>query len=96
MNKNTPDLWDKVWQKEMSQDNDIFIIQKEEHSIRWIRMSKIMFQQFNSFDNLKVIEIGAGRGTHAVLMAKNGADVTVLTTPIKLLQELAPFSREIM
>ena len=89
--KNTPDLWDKVWQKEMSQDNDIFIIQKEEHSIRWIRMSKIMFQQFNSFDNLKVIEIGAGRGTHAVLMAKNGADVTVLDYSDKALTRARTF-----
>ncbi|MDP3013766.1 MAG: class I SAM-dependent methyltransferase [Candidatus Subteraquimicrobiales bacterium] len=37
-----------------------------------------MLKEFNSFDNLKVIEIGAGAGTNAALMAKRGARVTVL------------------
>ena len=89
--KNTPDLWDKLWDKEVSQDNDVFIIQKEEHSIRWKRILKIIYQQFNSFENLKVIEIGAGKGTYAALMAKKGADVTILDYSDKALTKARIF-----
>lgn len=78
MKKNTPQLWDEVWEDGSTTEEDIYNLIKEENSIRWQRIERIVLKEFNSFDNLKVIEIGAGSGTNAALMAKRGAKVTVL------------------
>lgn len=74
---NTPQIWD-AWHKPMSLDEDIYYLIKEENSIRWQRMEKIVTEQFGGFKGLRVIEIGSGVGTNAALMAKRGAQVTVL------------------
>jgi 2-polyprenyl-3-methyl-5-hydroxy-6-metoxy-1,4-benzoquinol methylase len=78
MKKNTNQLWDNLWEKNTSAKEDIFNLAKEENCIRWIRLEKIVLDNFGSFKDLKVIEIGAGAGTNAALMAKKGAKVTVL------------------
>ncbi len=78
MKKNTPQLWDKVWKKDISIEEDIFNLAKEGYSIRWQRIERIVLKEFGSFNNLKVIEIGAGAGTNAALAAKRGAKVTIL------------------
>lgn len=78
MKKNSPQLWDKVWEGNTSTEEDGFNLTKEENSIRWQRVEKIVLQEFGSFNNLKVIEIGAGAGTNGALMAKRGAKVTLL------------------
>jgi 2-polyprenyl-3-methyl-5-hydroxy-6-metoxy-1,4-benzoquinol methylase len=78
MKKNTPQLWDKVWEKDTSVEEDIFKLVKEENCVRWQRIEKIILKEFGSFNNLKIIEIGAGVGTNAALTAKGGAEVTIL------------------
>ena len=79
MENNTPQLWDKSWKKALaSPGEDIFKLAKEENSIRWQRIEKIVLEEFGFFNNLKVIEIGSGVGTYAALMAKRGAKVTIL------------------
>lgn len=78
MKKNTNQLWDNLWKSNTSTEEDIFNLLKEENSIRWQRLEKIVLDNFESFEGLKVIEIGAGAGTNAALMAKRGAQVTVL------------------
>ena len=76
--RNTPQLWDEVWKDTTSKQEDVFALAREENGIRWPRIERIVSQEFGSFDNLKVIEIGAGAGTNAALMAKRGAKVTIL------------------
>lgn len=76
--KNTPKLWDTVWQQPVTIEEDIFNLVKEENNIRWQRIEQIILSSFKTFENLKVIEIGAGSGTIASLMAKRGAKVTIL------------------
>jgi len=92
--KNTARLWDDFWGAGVSEKEDLFSLAKEEHSIRWQRIEKIVVEEFESFQGLNVIEIGAGAGTHAALMAKKGARVTILDSSERALsraQEL--FSR---
>ncbi|MBP7688058.1 MAG: methyltransferase domain-containing protein [Thermoflexales bacterium] len=78
MTNNTPQLWDKLWTTPVSTEEDLFKLAQEENSIRWQRMERIVLNTFGSFNGLRVIEIGAGAGTNAALMAKRGAQVTLL------------------
>jgi 2-polyprenyl-3-methyl-5-hydroxy-6-metoxy-1,4-benzoquinol methylase len=76
--KNTAQFWDNLWQKPGSEEKDLFKVRKEERLIRWQRIEAMVFRRFGSFQGLSVIEIGAGTGTNAALMAERGARVTVL------------------
>lgn len=77
MEKNSPELWDKVWQYSSFSEEDVYNLEKEAKSIRWKRIKDIVKKEFGSFEGLKTIEIGAGLGTYSALMAREGADVTV-------------------
>lgn len=78
MEQNTPELWDKLWKKDVDSRYDLFALAKEECGIRWQRMERIVLQEFGSWKRLRVLELGAGAGTNAALMARCGAEVTVL------------------
>ena len=54
--KNTPELWSNIW-KEVSIEEDLFNLKREENSIRWQRIESIILLEFSSFRNLKVIEL---------------------------------------
>jgi len=71
-------LWDQFWTDTTTTDEDVFTLMKEESGIRWQRIEKIVLQEFGHFKDLKVIELGAGTGTNAALMAKKGAKITLL------------------
>lgn len=77
MEKNTPELWDGLW-KETSREEDAYNLIREEKGIRWKKIEKIILKKFGTFKNLKVIEVGAGAGTNALLFAKRGAKITIL------------------
>jgi 2-polyprenyl-3-methyl-5-hydroxy-6-metoxy-1,4-benzoquinol methylase len=78
MKRNISQLWDDVWRTTTSIEEDIFTLVKEENSVRWQRIEKIVLREFGNFHGLQVIEIGAGAGTNAALMAKRGANVALL------------------
>ena len=75
---NTPELWDDIWQGGTSADEHRANVAREELSIRWQRIEQRVGARFGGFENLRVIEIGAGAGTNAAAMAKRGASVTLL------------------
>lgn len=83
--KNSPALWDAIWGP-ISKEEEDYKIKKEENSIQWQRIEKIVLNKFGSFKNLKTIEIGAGSGTNSLLFAKRGAEVTVLDFSKKALE----------
>jgi 2-polyprenyl-3-methyl-5-hydroxy-6-metoxy-1,4-benzoquinol methylase len=91
MASNTPQLWDKLWTSPVSTEEDQFKLAREEKTIRWQRLEKIIFREFGQFEGLRVIEIGAGAGTNAVLMAKRGAQVTILDYSEAALKRSAEF-----
>lgn len=76
--RNTPQLWDKFWESHISIETGIPMLIQGKNCIRWQRIEKVVLKEFESFNNLKVIEIGAGIGMNAALMAKRGAKVTIL------------------
>ena len=76
--ENTPKLWDNLWETDISEEEDRFALAKEEKSIRWERIENVVLKEFGSFKDLNILEIGAGAGTNSVLMAKRGANITIL------------------
>ena len=77
--KNTPELWNDGWiNRKVSIEEDTYNLLKEERSIRFQRIEKIISTRFGDFNGLRVIEIGAGAGTNAALLAKKRAKITIL------------------
>lgn len=77
-NKNDPKYWDSVWKGGVTRAEDLYDITREERSARWPRILDEVITFFGDIKHLDVIEIGAGRGSVAALMAKRGANVTIL------------------
>lgn len=77
-NRNTPQLWDEVWAAAPGSDGDRENFVREERSIRWRRMERLLLSEFGRLEGLKVIEIGAGAGTVSALLARRGAKVSLL------------------
>ncbi|MEM4270773.1 MAG: methyltransferase domain-containing protein [Candidatus Pacearchaeota archaeon] len=90
MQKNTPELWDKLWKK-TSESEDQYNLAREENGMRWQRIEKLIIKKFKTFRNLRVIEIGAGAGTNALLFAKNGAKITILDYSAKAIERSKEF-----
>lgn len=92
--RNTPQLWDELWEQQAPPEKDVYRVRKEERLIRWRRIEDLVTRRLGGFDGLSVIEIGAGTGTYAALMARRGARVTVLDySPIALERAERLFSR---
>jgi len=86
MRRNSPELWDDLWEKPISPAEDHFALRKESYTIRWRRIERTLRQSFPNFADLQVIELGAGSGTYAALLAQRGAHVTILDYSDKALQ----------
>jgi cyclopropane fatty-acyl-phospholipid synthase-like methyltransferase len=56
----------------------LYLLAKEEYAIRWRRIQLQILRHFPRFNGLKVVEIGAGAGTYAAMLARRGAEVTLL------------------
>ncbi len=78
ISKNTSELWNNIWRNSNDLENHIADIYEEKNSIRWQRIENRVLKKYGSFENLNVIELGAGVGTYSILMAKKGSKVTVL------------------
>jgi SAM-dependent methyltransferase len=68
--------WESMWQD--LDDDEQAEITGELSGLRWRTQVDLVEQQFGSFEGLRVIEIGAGRSTNALLYAMSGARATVL------------------
>ena len=73
--KNTPEIWDKFWQKK-----DIDKVYPSSPSV--LDTIKSHFQ----IPDLKVLEVGAGSGRDSLALAGDGAEVTVLDSSEKSLE----------
>jgi len=92
---NTPKLWDELWSEPVSAEEDLLNLAREENGIRWQRLEQIALRKFGKLDGLRVIEIGAGAGTNAALMARRGANVTILDYSEAALRRAMEFFRRI-
>jgi hypothetical protein len=55
-NRNRPQLWDKLWERKTSKDEDTATLRIEEKTVRWQKLKEIVLNKFSSFHDLKVIE----------------------------------------
>lgn len=91
MQPNTPPLWDNVWQNPLSAEEHRYNLAREAQTIRWQRIETRVRAAFGGFDQLRVIELGAGAGTNAGLMAQRGAQVTILDYSERALAQARAF-----
>ncbi|MDO8964775.1 MAG: class I SAM-dependent methyltransferase [Coriobacteriia bacterium] len=89
--KNTPELWDRAWEREVTPEQDAYNRAREEAGVRWLRTERLVNERFGGFSGLRVIEIGAGAGTVAACMAARGAHVTILDYSPRALERSAEF-----
>lgn len=76
--RNTPQLWDRFWKSTPRATDASRELEEWEKSVRWQRIATFISQTFGDFRGLKAIEVGCGKGALSALMAKRGADVTLL------------------
>lgn len=91
--QNTPENWDDTWSRNFSAEEDDWRFAQTEQELRWIRLNRRILKHFGGYEGLKAIEIGAGSGTYSALMARRGAQVTVLDYSDKALERSAQFFR---
>ncbi len=93
MEANTPQLWDRVWDKPPTDAEHRCNLAREANTIRWRRIRARVEARWSALERLRVIEIGAGTGTNAGLMARCGARVTVLDYSERALARAREFFR---
>jgi SAM-dependent methyltransferase len=76
--------WESMWQGVV--DDEQAELAAELSGLRWRTQVELVDQQFGTFEGLRVIEIGAGRSTNALLYALRGARPTVLDLSPKALE----------
>jgi SAM-dependent methyltransferase len=67
--------WDAQWRVEPL---DPAVVRAEERTPRWRAQERLVREHFGSFEDLQVVELGAGRGLNALLYGRRGARVTLL------------------
>ena len=71
-------VWENVWKHIPSDDKDDQLLHREKTGKRWQLIEKYILSTFGTIQGLKTIELGSGRGDLSVLLAKQGAHVTLL------------------
>ena len=69
-------VWDKYWQENKFDDD--LIINNLKNSYFWKQLKENITKHFGSFKSLRIIELGAGRGEMSLLMAQEGANITLI------------------
>ena len=95
LDTNTPELWDNFWKNNEMRQDDLDAVKYESYTIRWQRIEKIILNEFGKFDGLNVLEIGGGIGTNAALMARMGANVSILDYSNKALERSEKLFRKL-
>src|SRR5437764_15056562 len=76
--------WNEQWGIEPFR---VEAVADEERSLRWRQQEQLVSSRFGGFDGLRVIEVGAGRGTTAALYAQRGTNVVLFDlSPVALEQ----------
>lgn len=71
-------IWTRLWQHAPSVEKDEAVLARERRGPRWKWMRSELHHAFGSLAGLKTIELGSGRGDLSVLLAEEGAEVTLL------------------
>jgi len=71
-------VWDHLWDHTPSIAKDDWLIERESSSPRWALITRRLLSCFGTIRGLRTIELGSGRGDLSVLLARGGAEVTLL------------------
>jgi SAM-dependent methyltransferase len=73
-----PAVWRQVWQHAPSDRKDDALLERERRGPRWRLIRRALRRRLGSLAGLRTIELGSGRGDLSVLLAQEGAQVTLL------------------
>ncbi len=73
-----PLVWERVWRHVPGEEKDRVLLRREERSTRWAVVRDALLHAFGRIRGLRTIELGAGRGDLSLLLARQGAHVTLL------------------
>ena len=85
--RDIPAVWDNLWRHAPSVAKDDALIDRERRSPRWKRVASELATGFGSIAGLRTIELGSGRGDLSALLAQLGAEVTLLDTSERALEQ---------
>lgn len=71
-------VWERVWRHLPSDAKDDAALARERRSPRWRTIVARLKATFGAIDGLKTVELGSGRGDLSVLLAREGARVTLI------------------
>ena len=78
--------WDRLWTHQHTDDRDDELLARERRSKRWRLILDRAAATFGSASGLRTIELGSGRGDLSALLAQEGAQVTLLDSSHRALQ----------
>ncbi len=81
------DVWERVWRYQPSHERDDALLAREKSGKRWRLVVERLQDAFGSLRGLRTIELGSGRGDLSVLLAGEGAQVTLLDQHRGVLRE---------
>jgi len=76
-----PELWNRVWDRENYEDHkDTFweLVNREPYGIRGTKIQNYIRKYLGDVRGLKTIEVGSGPGIYSFILARLGAEVTLL------------------
>ena len=77
--KENKKIWDDFWKTStFNLEKDKSVFRQGLASVCWKKIENIVISRYGSLENLKVIEIGSGRGEMSSLMASKGARARLL------------------
>ncbi len=72
------DVWEELWRHRPSPEKDNALLERESRSPRFALIIDRLQSTLGTIRGLRTIELGSGRGDLSALLAKRGADVTLL------------------
>ncbi len=75
----TPDTWNNAWSIQYNKEENEYYLESERKGLRWLETIKYLDSRLENKENLKAIEIGAGRGLISYLLSEQyGAEPSLL------------------
>lgn len=88
------EVWDQLWVNQPSDAKDDELLARERASRRWCLIVDRLQNTFGRLQGIRTIELGSGRGDLSALLAQEGAEVTLLDSSDRALdQARARFDR---
>jgi len=91
----TTDTWDAVWEKHYDKEENTFYLEAERISQRWHHIKSAVEKNFQPGETVKVLEIGAGRGTVSLLLGREfNAEINILDFSDKAIEISKDFYKQ--